>query len=96
MNQLVAWYPEFELPPIGDDDRRMLIEQICLGATSYKEIKERQVWPVVKSWLSPAQQELMEKYAPERIELPNGRKAKITYDAKSAPTIATRIRISTA
>jgi len=92
LNQLAAWYPEFELPRIGDDDRRMLLEQICLGATSYKEIKERQVWPTVKSWLSPAQEELMEKYAPERIELPNGRKAKITYDAKAAPTIATRIQ----
>jgi ATP-dependent helicase HrpB len=92
LNQLAGWYPEFELPPIGDDDRRMLVEQICLGATSYKEIKERAVWPVVKSWLSPAQQDLLEKYAPERFELPNGRKAKITYDAKAAPTIATRIQ----
>ncbi len=92
LNQLASWYPEFELPPIGDDDRRMLVEQICLGATSYKDIKERQVWPTVKSWLSPAQLDLVEKYAPERYELPNGRKAKITYDAKAAPTIATRIQ----
>ncbi|EDY21914.1 Helicase ATP-dependent domain protein [Chthoniobacter flavus Ellin428] len=92
LNQLANWYPEFELPKIGDDDRRMLVEQICLGATSYKDIKERQVWPTVKSWLSPAQQDLLEKYAPERIELPNGRKAKITYDTKAAPTIATRIQ----
>jgi len=92
LNQLASWYPEFELPPIGGEDRRMLIEQICLGATSYKDIKERQVWPTVRSWLSPAQQDLLEKYAPERIELPNGRKAKITYDPKAAPTIATRIQ----
>jgi ATP-dependent helicase HrpB len=92
LNQLASWYPEFELPPIGEEDRRMLIEQICLGATSYKDIKERQVWPTVRSWLSPVQQDLLEKYAPERIELPNGRKAKITYDPKAAPTIATRIQ----
>ena len=92
LNQLTAWYPEFELPRIDEEDRRMLLEQICLGATSYKEIKERAVWPTVKAWLSPPQQDLVEKYAPERFELPNGRKAKITYDARSAPTIATRIQ----
>ncbi len=92
LNQLAAWYPEFELPKIEAGDRRMLVEQICFGATSYKDIKERQVWPTVKAWLSPPQQDLLEKYAPERIELPNGRKAKIAYDTKAAPTIATRIQ----
>ncbi len=92
LNQLAEWYPEFELPRLGDDDRQLLVEQICLGATSYKEIKERPVWPTVKSWLSDAQQDLLEKYAPERLELPNGRKAKILYDAKAQPTIATRIQ----
>jgi ATP-dependent helicase HrpB len=92
LNALAAWYPEFELPTLGTDDRKMLVEQICFGATSYKDIKERQVWPTVKSWLSDAQQDLLEKYAPERLELPNGRRAKITYDAKAAPTIAARIQ----
>ncbi len=92
LNQLVEWYPEFELPKLGDDDRRMLLEQICFGATSYKDIKERAVWPTVKGWLSAAQQDLLEKYAPERLELPNGRKAKIIYNAKASPTIASRIQ----
>jgi ATP-dependent helicase HrpB len=92
LNRLVEWYPEFELPKLGADDRRMLIEQICFGATSYKDIKERAVWPTVKGWLSAAQMDLVEKYAPERLELPNGRKAKIIYDAKAAPTIAARIQ----
>ena len=92
VNQLADWYPEYEPPKIGPDDRRMLVEQICLGATSYREIKERQVWPTVKSWLSSTQQKFLDDYAPERIDLPNGRKAKITYDAKAAPTIAARIQ----
>ena len=92
LNQLAGCYPEFQLPKIEDDDRRMLVEQICLGATSYKEIKERPVWPTVKAWLSAGQQQLVDDYAPERLELPNGRKAKITYDAKAAPTIASRIQ----
>jgi ATP-dependent helicase HrpB len=92
LHRLREWMPELELPAIGDEDRRVLIEQICHGATTYKEIKERAVWPVVKSWLSSAQQEMLDKFVPERISLPNGKKWKITYDAKAAPTIAARIQ----
>ncbi len=92
LNRLREWMPELDLPGIGEAERRMLVEQICLGAMGYKEIKERAVWPVVKSWLSPAQQELVEKFAPERIGLPNGKKWKIAYDAKAAPVIAARIQ----
>jgi ATP-dependent helicase HrpB len=92
LNQLAEWFPEYELPKLGDDERRMLVEQICHGAVSYKDIKERPVWPVVKSWLSPLQQQLLDDQAPERIELPNGRKAKIVYAAGTAPHIATRIQ----
>jgi ATP-dependent helicase HrpB len=92
LNQVASWHPEYELPPLGDDDRRMLLEQLCHGATSYKDIKERAVWPTVKAWLSPSQQELIDRFAPERLDLPNGRKAKITYDPKSPPTVAVRIQ----
>ena len=92
LNQVAEWHPEFELPKLGDDERRTLIEQLCFGATSYKEIKERDVWPTVRSWLSSGQQELIDQRAPERLELPNGRRAKILYDAKAPPTIAARIQ----
>jgi ATP-dependent helicase HrpB len=92
LNRLREWMPELELPEIGDPERRTLVEQICLGATTYKDIKERAVWPVVKSWLSQSQQEMLDKFAPERVTLPNGKKWKITYDPKAAPTIAARIQ----
>jgi len=92
LNRLREWMPELELPGIGEAERRMLVEQICLGAMTYKEIKERQVWPVVKSWLSGPQQEMVDQFAPERISLPNGKKWKISYDPKAAPVIAARIQ----
>src|SRR5437867_3086067 len=64
LNLLSKWCPELQLPPITDDDRRHLIEQICHGAFGYKEIKAKPVKPVIKSWLSPKQQEILEKHAP--------------------------------
>ncbi|MBA2742809.1 MAG: ATP-dependent helicase HrpB [Chthoniobacterales bacterium] len=92
VNCVAAWFPELAVPPIGDDDKLLLIEQICAGAKSYKEIKERPVCPTVKSWLSGQQQAFVEQLAPERIELPNGRKAKIIYSASASPAVAARIQ----
>jgi len=92
VNRLREWMPELEIPTIDADDRKALIEQICHGATSYKQIKEKAVWPVMKAWLSGQQQAWIEQYAPERIELPGGRKAKVTYTADGPPTLAARIQ----
>ncbi|HWD94784.1 MAG TPA: ATP-dependent helicase HrpB [Verrucomicrobiae bacterium] len=92
LNLLSKWCPEFELPPITDDDRRHLVEQICHGAIGYKDIKDRAVKPVVQSWLSHAQRELLDKHAPERLSLPNGRTPKVSYDAANPPHIAMRIQ----
>jgi ATP-dependent helicase HrpB len=92
VNRLREWMPELGLPAITEDDRAHLVQQICLGSVSYKEIKDRPVWPVVKSWLTPQQQGWVDEYTPERIELPAGRKAKVTYHTDAPPTIAARIQ----
>ncbi|MDD5140474.1 MAG: ATP-dependent RNA helicase [Verrucomicrobiales bacterium] len=92
LNLLAKWCPEFALPPITDDDRKHLIEQLCHGAFGYKDIKERDVKPVVKSWLSAAQHESLNKHAPERLSLPNGRTPKVVYDVGNPPHIALRIQ----
>jgi ATP-dependent helicase HrpB len=85
-------FPEFEFPQIDEAGKLLLLEQIRQGAVSYKEIKERAVWPVVKSWLNAAQQQLLDDYAPERIKLAKGRAAKIVYGNSAAPTVAARIQ----
>jgi len=92
LNLLSKWCPEFELPPIGEDDRRYLIEQVCHGAIGYKDIKDREVRGVVQSWLSHAQRELLDKHAPERLSLANGRTPKVSYEASNPPHIAMRIQ----
>ncbi|HEY4285067.1 MAG TPA: ATP-dependent helicase HrpB [Chthoniobacterales bacterium] len=91
-NSVATWFPELNLPTIGDAEKVLIIEEICRGAFSYKEIKDRPVWPAVKSWLTPQQQQLVEELAPERLTMPNGRKSKITYGSASAPTVAARIQ----
>jgi ATP-dependent helicase HrpB len=83
---------DLQLPPITDDDKKAIIEQLCHGAVSYKDIKEREVKPVVMSWLSHAQRELLDKHAPERLTLSNGRTPKVNYEEGRAPFISLRIQ----
>ena len=92
LNLLADWCPDLQLPPIRAEDRQYIIEQLCLGAVSYKDLKDREVKPVVKSWLSASQRELFDKHAPERVTLPNGRTPKVTYDADGPPYISMRIQ----
>ena len=87
---LGTWMPELELPGWSDEDRAAAVAQICHGALGYKDIKERQVWPVLREWLSVAQRAALDSYAPERITLANGQNPKITYEIGKDPWIALR------
>jgi ATP-dependent helicase HrpB len=92
VNRLREWMPELGLPAITAEARLTLLGEICHGATSYKEIKDKPVWPVLRRWLSKQQQEWIDEYVPERVELPSGRRAKVQYAADGSPKISARIQ----
>ena len=52
VNLLAALFPEFEVAPLMDSDRPLLIEQICLGARSFRAVRRQPVWPVLQGWLT--------------------------------------------
>jgi ATP-dependent helicase HrpB len=92
LNLLSKWCPELELPPLTSEDRQVLVADLCHGSFSHKEMRDHPVKNAVKNWLSPAQQMLLDKHAPERITLRNGRSTKIHYDETNPPHIALRIQ----
>jgi ATP-dependent helicase HrpB len=83
--------PELEMPGWTAADKADAIAQICHGAVAYKDIKEANVWRVLREWLSSAQRAALDSYCPERIDLPNGQSAKITYEAGKDPFISVRV-----
>ena len=92
LNLLCQHCADLQLPAITEDDKKAIIEQLCHGAVSYKDIKEREVKPVVMSWLSHTQRELLDRHAPERLTLPNGRTPKVNYEPGRPPFISLRIQ----
>jgi ATP-dependent helicase HrpB len=92
VNFLAGALPEHHLPRIGTAEREKIIHLACEGATNYREIKERPILELARSILTPSQQQLVEKHAPGRLELPSGRRAKVTYAKDSTPILSARIQ----
>ncbi len=83
--------PELGMPTWTDEDKADAIAQICHGHVAYKDIKEANPWPVLREWLSHAQRAALDSYCPERINLPNGQTAKVTYQPGKDPFISVRV-----
>lgn len=92
VNRLAEWFPELEVTPITEADREMLIEQICYGELSAKALKTKAVMPVLQDWLRPEQLGVLDDYLPERVELPGGRRARITYGETGKAVLSARVQ----
>ena len=88
LNCLAGWMPELELPVFSPDDKAFVVEQVCLGAYSARDLKEKSVWKVLRQWLSPEQHAALDAYAPEKVTLENGREARVKYEEGKDPEIA--------
>jgi ATP-dependent helicase HrpB len=92
VNRLAEWFPELEVNTIGPADRVTLLEQICYGETSARGAKGREVMPVLRDWLTQDQLAAMEKLVPERLEMSNGRRSRLTYPLEGPPILSARIQ----
>jgi ATP-dependent helicase HrpB len=92
VNSLAKWFPELEVAPITDAGRVTLIEQICHGACSARELKDKPVLPVLRDWLLPEQLMVLDDYLPERIVMANGRRSRVTYSKDGPPVLSARIQ----
>jgi len=93
VNFVAMHCPETEIPSIDAEARQLLTEQICQGALSYKDIKDRPVLATVREWISPEQHYYIDTYAPAEMELPRkNRPAKIRYETDGRAFIASKLQ----
>ena len=85
--------PELEMPDFGEEDRLVAIPMLCEGAVSYKDIATRPVLPILNEWLSPWQQDCLNRYAPKAIRLTNGREVKLLYREDGTPTFGLKCQL---
>lgn len=89
---LAQAFPERELITYDFDDYQCIIEEFCDGESSYQKVRNKPVMPYVKNALSWEDQQFVEKMAPERIELSNGKRLRINYRPGSVPKGRARIQ----
>ena len=92
VNVLAHHYPEWEIAPITEEDRELIIGQICAGAVAYKDVKDRPVLPILQSWLPDSLLPLVDTHAPVRFELPGGPRVKLRYEADGSVVLPARIQ----
>ncbi len=92
VNVLARFCPEWEIKPIQKGDRLLFIEQICEGATSYKEIKDRPVMPALASWLPDTLLPLLDDWVPVRFPLPGKGSPKLRYEEDGTVVLPARIQ----
>jgi len=92
VNTLARYCPEWEIQSITEEDRLIFIEQICAGAMSYKEVKDRPVLPVLQDWLPDTILPLLDDWVPVRFELPGKGRIKLRYEADGMVVLPARIQ----
>ena len=92
VNRLAEWFPELEVNPIGEGDRATLVEQLCYGETSARGVREKEVMPILRDWLTPEQLAVLDDFLPERLVMANGRRSRIAYAREGPPVLSARIQ----
>ncbi len=90
VNWVATKFPDYEMPLIDDEALLTIFTEISYGSVSYKEIKNKEVWPVLDAFLSQVQKETLKTYAPKQLLLENGRETKVRY--KPEATISLRVQ----
>jgi len=92
VNKLAEYFPELEVNAITENDKATLIEQICYGEVSAKDIRNKEVMPVLHDWLTQEQASVFDRYLPTKLIMANGRKSNITYSKDHVPVLSARIQ----
>jgi ATP-dependent helicase HrpB len=92
LNCLSGWRPDWELPPISPADRRTLLEHMLSSCRTRKDVKMLNVRAQIEDWLSPMQRSLVREHCPVRLQLPNGRQARVRYEEGAPPVISSKLQ----
>lgn len=82
--------PDYGIQKIDTEGKKLILEQLCLGHRSYKDIKEIDPMPALLDWLTQEQQLALESIAPKEWMLPSKKRPiKLRYEEHKVVLAAT-------
>lgn len=89
-------FPEWQLPALTEKDAINALETLCDSRLSFAELREAvkngELVQEILSPLSNEQQQLLSRYAPERLRISASRQVRIHYERGQSPWIAARLQ----
>ena len=92
VRSLAEWTPELSLPSLDEEQLKSLLPALCQGCRSFEDLRKAPWLQWIKSLLTPAQVQAVEREAPERLTVPSGNRVAIQYKAGKRPVLAVRIQ----
>jgi ATP-dependent helicase HrpB len=77
---------------LGDEGLARLLAGLCAGRSSFRELREIGLLDELTRALGPGARQKLDEWAPERLTLPNGRRAPLTYPAGQPPFVESRLQ----
>jgi ATP-dependent helicase HrpB len=84
--------PDLQLPVLDEERLKSLLPHLCRGLRSLDDVRQAEWLAAVQSLLSPQQRHIVEREAPPRITLPNGKSVALKYVAARPPVLSARIQ----
>jgi hypothetical protein len=84
--------PELNLPNPDPKWLGSLLPSLCFGKSSLAQLRAEPLIPALCTALSAEQRTALEQLAPERITLPSGRRARLTYRQDAPPLLAAPVQ----
>jgi len=84
--------PDLGLEPLSEEDLKLVMADICTGAKSVAWARARPVLPALQNWFGWEKNRRIEQYAPTRLAMPGGRKARINYPRGREPYLEAKIQ----
>ncbi|MFO1010878.1 MAG: ATP-dependent helicase C-terminal domain-containing protein [Planctomycetota bacterium] len=92
VRSLASWMPDAELPRFDDAWLRAHLGELLHGCKSFDDARRRNWIELLKQQLDWKEQQLLEKEAPERLQVPSGSWITLDYAEGRAPALAVRIQ----
>ena len=85
-------YPDYGITEFNDTSKSILYDEICKDASSWKEIRNREVLPTLKNLYTEEEVNLLNNAVPSVITVGNGKRTYRVNYADSAPFIRIKLQ----
>lgn len=78
-------YPEFGLPEFNEEDMALILEDFVSGVFMLRDISEDRYRAILEDYFGKSMLPWLAKTFPDHYQLPNGKRARYSYQAVAAP-----------